>query len=121
MAEKADPRPHRDAGAAQIGVGYLQGNGGHVTPSEEIDLRGREDTWVVLPCCGSLEESGQGDPVGREGIGGQSRPRQPAYAPGEDLVGVTLAQQRPLCAVPRGGSIGAQDCASAGFLCGPTG
>jgi hypothetical protein len=77
MAEKADPRPHRDAGAAQIGVGYLQGDGGHVTAGEDIAWRGREDAGVVLACCEPLEESGQGDPVGGEGIRGQSRPCQP--------------------------------------------
>ena len=84
MAEKADPRPHRDAGAAQIGVGYLQGDGGRVTALEDIAWRGREDAGVVLPCCEPGEESRQGDPVGGEGIRGQPGPRQPVGAKRDD-------------------------------------
>ena len=109
MAEQADPRPHRDAGAYQIGVGYLQGDGSHVTAGEDIAGRGPEDAEVVLPGCEPGEESGQGNPVGGEGIRGQPSPRQPAGAKGDDLAGTALAQQRPLCAVPRGGPVGAQD------------
>ena len=70
VAEKADPRSHRDAGAAEVGIRYLQGDGSHVTAGEDIAGRGPEDAEVVLPGCEPGEESGQGDPVGGEGIRG---------------------------------------------------
>src|SRR5689334_18290432 len=65
-------------------------------------------TGVVLPGCEPGEEPGQGDPVGGEGIRGQSRPCQPGVK-GEDLASAAVAQQRPLYALPGGGPVGAQD------------
>jgi hypothetical protein len=60
-AMRAPPRSASDT---------LQGDGGHVTAGEDIARRGREHAGVVLPGCDPGEESGQGDPIGGEGIRG---------------------------------------------------